>query len=101
MIDVGDFGIFGGFPGGVSSSNVRSSVFLFNVSGGIDVKGVGCLVMVAESVVRGLGVSVGGFGTGEVFVGSFFCVGGPSFMNFLLPGVPMLLAASSALMPVT
>lgn len=34
MIGVGDFGIFSGFPDGMSSSNIRSSPFLISVVDG-------------------------------------------------------------------
>jgi hypothetical protein len=42
--------------------------------------------MVDESVERGFGVSVGGFGTGEVFVDYFLCVGVPILRGFLVAG---------------
>jgi hypothetical protein len=42
--------------------------------------------MVDESVERGFGVSDGGFGTGEVFVDYFLCVGVPILRGFLVAG---------------
>jgi hypothetical protein len=84
---VTSFAVFAGFPALAGGYDIRFfCCFLLGFSSGIDVKGDWCLMKADESVVCVFGVSMGGFDSGDVFVGFFICVGVPILHGFLDAG---------------